>query len=208
MPGARRQPLNRDVIIEAALAIADADGLDKLSMRRLGQRLGVDPMAVYHYVPGKAALLDGIVERIWRAAVLPPPAGEETWQDVLHATFTGLRERLLDHPQAVVLLGTRPSATAGMMRLIEDTLARLAAAGLTGPGAMQLIDSLTGLTVGMVLLEAGGPQGSARETVGPSLAERDLAAYPNLGQVLADGYGHDPAAAFDRALRAVISGWA
>ena len=51
-------------VVETALALVDRDGLDRLSMRRLGAELGVDPMAVYHYIPNKAALLDGLTEAV------------------------------------------------------------------------------------------------------------------------------------------------
>ena len=60
----RREPLSRDRIVEAAMAAADRDGLDGLSMRRLGQQLGVDPMALYRHVRDKEDLLAGIREAV------------------------------------------------------------------------------------------------------------------------------------------------
>lgn len=59
-----REPLSRERIIDTALALVDANGLEALSMRRLGAELGMDPMAAYYYVPSKAALLDAVVEAV------------------------------------------------------------------------------------------------------------------------------------------------
>ena len=59
-----RAPLTKDKIIEKALEVLDADGVDGLSMRRLGEALGVEAMALYHYFPNKDAILDGVLERI------------------------------------------------------------------------------------------------------------------------------------------------
>ena len=59
-----RKPLSRERIVNTAIALVDAEGLDALTMRRLGAKLGMDPMAVYYYVPNKAALLDAVVEAV------------------------------------------------------------------------------------------------------------------------------------------------
>ncbi|GAB3995459.1 hypothetical protein GCM10029992_12750 [Glycomyces albus] len=67
-----RPPLTRKRIIEAAVAIVDESGVERLTMRTLGERLGVDPMAVYHHLPNKAAVLDGVVEHMWAGSNCPP----------------------------------------------------------------------------------------------------------------------------------------
>ena len=75
-----RPALSREYILHTALRIVDRDGPDKLTMRRLGAELGVDPMAVYHYLPNKAALFDGITEAIWASLDLDDVI------DVMHVT--------------------------------------------------------------------------------------------------------------------------
>ena len=69
---AKRVPLTRAHIVEGALAIIDTDGLEGLTMRRLGQWPGVDPMAVYHHLPNRGAVLDGIVQHLWDGVTLAP----------------------------------------------------------------------------------------------------------------------------------------
>lgn len=202
-----RVPLTRAQIVEAALAIVDTGGAESLTMRRLGQRLGVDPMAVYHHLPNKAAVLDGIVEHLWDGVRLAPPTPGESWQAVLFEVFTAFRVRLLQHPRAVAIIGTRPSVTPAMFRLVEAILQRLDAAGLTGSDAMQLIDCLSGFTVGKVLAETSDVTGGHIEHVGAALASLTPQTHPTLLRALAGGYQFLPDEEFNRGLRALIDGW-
>ena len=120
-----RPALSREFILRTALRIVDDEGPDKLTMRHLGAVLGVDPMAVYHYLPNKAALFDGIVETIWSfigPASIPTEGG---WRQRLAGAMHSFRDVLRQHPRAVAILGTRP-----IWRL-----ANLAAWGLTMGGA-------------------------------------------------------------------------
>lgn len=202
-----RVPLTREHIVEAALAIVDADGAESLTMRKLGQRLGVDPMAVYHHLPNKAAVLDGIIEHLWDGVRLGPATPGESWQAVLFEVFTAFRVRLLQHPRAVAIIGTRPSVTPAMFRLVEAILQRLEVAGLTGSEAMQLIDCLSGFTIGKVLAETSDVSGGHAEHVGAALASLTPQTHPALLRALAGGYGFAPEEGFERGLRALIDGW-
>ncbi len=203
-----RVPLTREHIVEAALAIVDADGAESLTMRRLGQRLGVDPMAVYHHLPNKAAVLDGIIEHLWDEVRLPDASPGERWQDVLAGVFTALRVRLLRHPRAVGIIGTRPSVSPAMLRLVDAVLRRLEAAGLAGPEAMQLIDCLSAFTIGKVLSEASDSGGGHEEHIAAALSSLTPQTHPALTKTLAQGYGFAPEAEFARGLHALIGGWA
>ncbi len=78
-----RPALSRRFILETALHIVDRDGPDGLTMRRLGTELGVDPMAVYHYVPSKTALFDGITEAIWASLDVRDINPDDSWQQQL-----------------------------------------------------------------------------------------------------------------------------
>lgn len=202
-----RVPLAREQIIERALAIVDSDGAESLTMRRLGQALGVDPMAVYHHLPNKAAVLDGIVELLWDGVRLPPTKPDERWQEVLAGVFTAFRARLLEHPRAVAILGARPSVTPALFRLVEAILQRLEAAGLTGNDAMQLIDCLSGFTIGKVLAETSDLTGGHAEHVGAALTSLTTQTHPTLLRALAEGYGFAPEEEFSRGLHALIDGW-
>lgn len=202
-----RPPLTREHIVEGALAIIDSDGPQGLTMRRLGQWLGVDPMAVYHHLPNKAAVLDAAVEHLWDGVPLPPAQPGESWREVLAGVFMAFRDRLMQHPRAVVVVGSRPSVSPAMLRLVETILQRLEAAGLGGVEAMQLVDCLSGYTIGKVLAETSDLAGGHAEHVGAALASLTPQTHPALITALAGGYDFAPEQQFTRGLRALIDGW-
>ena len=205
-PAAPREPLTRERIVAAALELIDAEGADGLSMRRLGQRLGVDPMAIYYHVPNKAALHDGVVEHLWAGLTLPEAAAPGQWRALLHRVFSDFRARLLEHPRAAVLIGTRPATSAAMLRLIDEVLGLVEAAGLPAGDAMQLIDCLSGYTIGKVLAETAesvAASGEVAQTLGGLTAD----SHPHVIGALMAGYGADPDAQFDRGLTALLEGW-
>ncbi|RRS01730.1 TetR/AcrR family transcriptional regulator C-terminal domain-containing protein [Glycomyces terrestris] len=203
-----RPPLTRERIIEAAFAIVDEAGVDRLTMRMLGERLGVDPMAVYHHLPNKAAVLDGIVEHLWGGVELPAPSDGESWQFVIGEVFRAFRRRLLAHPRAAPVVGTRPAVSPAMLALVEGILARLHRAGFAGRDAMVLIDCLAGYTIGKVLAETSAALGD--EATGPvaaALATVTPQTHPFLVREIAGGYALAPDDQFERGLAALIGGW-
>src|SRR5215470_18493570 len=101
MTMADRIPLSRERIITAAVAIVDEQGLEGLSMRKLGAALGVEAMSLYNHIANKDALLDGIHERILVCLELPPHA--RTWQAFVHHQALELHGALLAHPHAIPL---------------------------------------------------------------------------------------------------------
>ncbi|ASO21250.1 AcrR family transcriptional regulator [Actinoalloteichus hoggarensis] len=199
----RRPALSRDRIIRAALALIDRDGLDALSMRRLGAELGVDPMAVYYHLPDKAALFDGVVEAVYSevdvdAAALPGP-----WPDLLAAYLRRLRTVLRRHPHAVAVIATRPGYTASVLEPADRAVGRLKEEGLTARAAMEITHACRAYTIGFVLAEVGAPLG------GPTRAPREAigsADYPHLVEAMAEGYRPDEQ--YEAGLRAMLDGFA
>lgn len=204
----RRAPLSRDRIVAAALAEVDEVGAEGLTMRRLGQRLGVDPMAVYHHVPGKAALLDGIVERLWRGVDLGVEHDGEQWQQLLVDAFTSFRTSVQSHPRAATVVGTRPAVSPGMLALVDALLGRLESAGLPATEAMPLIDSLTAYTVGKVLQESMLLDEGTARVVGSALQSVTPESHPHLVSAMSTGYDRGPDDDFARGIRAIVDGWA
>jgi TetR/AcrR family tetracycline transcriptional repressor len=151
-PATQRAPLTRRRVFEAALAVVDREGLDALSMRRLGADLGVDPMAVYRHVDGKDAVLDGIAELLW--AKLPPPAAGEDWIDGLRSFARSLRGLFRQHPHAAPLLLQRfvllPRAA---LEAVHAHLEALRGAGLDEERAAQVIRTLISFSTGYGLAE-------------------------------------------------------
>src|SRR5919206_4716295 len=92
--------LSREKVLAAALAVADTEGLEAVSFRRLASDLGVTPMALYRYVDNKEALLDGIGDLVLSELELPePPTGG--WRDQLRAAAWSFRAVLIAHPAVV-----------------------------------------------------------------------------------------------------------
>ena len=121
--------ITRDQVVRTALGIIDRDGVDGLSMRRLGRVLGRDPMTLYRYADTKTALLDGVVELVLDE--LTVDSTDNDWQSQLRLVAHRFRTIAVAHPNVVALLVTRPLATPlalrphGTLRPLEATLALL-----------------------------------------------------------------------------------
>lgn len=202
---ASRPTLSTPVIVDAAIALLDRDGLEAFSMRRLGAELGVDPMSIYHYLPNKDALFDAIVDEIWVRAEPAEPASDQTWWEVAAQPFHALRRQLLAHPGVTPILGSRPIVTPHMLDMTDRTLGWLDAAGLPPAPAMQLLDCLMGYTVGKVLAEVRG--GDERAGEPGALAALTPQSHPWLAGALHGGYGWQPEEEFARGLDALLRGW-
>jgi len=152
-----RRGLDREQVLRAALALVDAEGLDALSMRRLGAQLGCDPMAIYRHTPNRDALLDGIAELV--TDQLPAPSATTDWQQALRDSAHAFRQLALAHPHVAPLLITRPLATPiglrplGTLRPLERTLAVLIDAGFTPPDALGVYRAYASFVNGHILTE-------------------------------------------------------
>ncbi len=140
-------PLSRERIIEAALHIADSQGLRRLTMRRLGDALQVEAMAIYHHLPrGKDALMDALAEHVTTVHV--EAAG--SWQDSARAWCRASRAALREHPGVLALALTKPpkgrAATA-----VREQVEQLADAGLAD--APQAVRALRAYVFGAVAVE-------------------------------------------------------
>lgn len=136
-------------VVDAALAIADADGLDQLSMRRLSTELGVTPMAIYHHVAGKEALLDLVADESLRA--LPEVNTSAPCAAELERTFTELHHLFLAHPALAEAIAQRPLEGPRATRVGEAVLELLARAGVSDADAVSALLALTQYTLGASL---------------------------------------------------------
>ena len=130
-PAADRVPLTRDRILSAAIAIADAEGIDALTMRRLGSAVGVEAMSLYHHVPGKDALLDGITDAALRDVALPPPSPE--WRANIRTIARSTHAALLRHPWAARQMLSR--TIPARFQYMECLLGNLRTGGLSAAQA-------------------------------------------------------------------------
>ena len=162
-PRSGQEVLTRERILEAALAIVDEDGVEALSMRRLAAALGVDPMAIYHHVPGKPAVLDGLVERVFGTL----PAGRKAgamWQEQVRAFARSYYALLRAHLHLVIYLtaDARSGAPAALVAG-EALYAALADAGLGNADVVRAADTLVDYLHGFALAERGGALGEPGE---------------------------------------------
>ncbi|GAA4495997.1 hypothetical protein GCM10023191_037360 [Actinoallomurus oryzae] len=163
MTGARRggrPPLiSRDDVVAAAIAIIDAEGLDALTMRGIGARLGVAAMSLYRHLPNRDAVLAAVVNRLVTEVVVDVPA-DARWPDALRALALGYREMLLRHPHAVPLLATQPVDVDTGMALAAPALDRSRAAGIGADDAVTAVQSVIVFVLGHALAQVGTPPGA------------------------------------------------
>jgi AcrR family transcriptional regulator len=172
-----RAGLSRGLILDAAVALVDREGLDGLSMRKLGATLGVEAMTLYHYVPNKAALLDGLVEWVVQhSATAPALADGLPWDRILRRYAETLRTTLLSHPGVLPLFFTRPAVTPPALKAVEDGLRVLSEAGFALPRALDMINVLSIFVFGHAMAEAGTPELSRRGGPGSAAALAQLGA--------------------------------
>jgi AcrR family transcriptional regulator len=150
----RRAPLDRRRIAEEALRIIDADGLEQLSMRRLGAELGVEGMAIYHHFHNKAELLDGVLELLLEELAVPPESAG-TPLERLRRLFEGTRSVAIRHPHAFMLLPTRRFNTARAFEYYERLLRLFRDAGFDMAESARFWRLLAGYVTGAGLAEIG-----------------------------------------------------
>ena len=128
-PREPRVPLSRERVIEAAGEIADKQGIDALTMRGLGQRLGVEAMSLYHYVAGKDELYEGLLDLV--EAEIAVPDEDVPWKDRLRTIAISSFRALRRHPWAASLMSTSVKVRPGRLRIMESMLGTLRQAGFS-----------------------------------------------------------------------------
>jgi AcrR family transcriptional regulator len=182
----RRQPLSKERVIQTAVALADREGIDSLSMRRLAQALGVAAMTLYHYVPNKEELLDGMVEVVFAEIAVPASDGE--WRTALRARAVSTRAALNRHPWAIGLLESRRTPGPESMRLHNDVLGCLREAGFSIELAVHAYSVQDAYIYGFAQQEKSVPFESPEEITAVIADQvKNVEESPDLG-ALADEY--------------------
>ena len=155
-PRGRGRPakLSSESILSAALALLDREGAEALTMRRLGGELGVEAMSLYRHVADRAALLEGLADRL--AAEVEPRDGGGDWADALRGFAGDLRSIARRHPAAFALVGSRTLNTPNVLGPIEDVLASLRRGGFTPARAIFAYRLVAAYARGYALAEING----------------------------------------------------
>lgn len=201
----KRSAVSAASIVDAALSIIDRRGMDGLTMRRLGQELGVDPMTIYRHFPNKGAVLDGVMERIWLPSTSKPPPRDPPGRSSSPPSCTACARRC-----SLTLVRSRSLAPARprdrLFLLMEKLIGVLVSAGMEiDDGSAELLNALVNYTVGHVLAESGDPVGGDADPHSNLLVSP--LHFPNLAAVFNSGWQYDPHHQYDRALRSMIEGW-
>ena len=151
---AKRRPLSRRRVLEAAVRFADREGLDALSMRKLGAELGVEAMSLYNHVPNKDALLDGMVEVL--LGELEVPSERAAWEERVREAYRGFRRLARRHPNVFPLLVLRPPDTMDGVWLVEEFLKTMRGAGFDAPTALYAFRTLSAYATGYAMAEIRG----------------------------------------------------
>jgi AcrR family transcriptional regulator len=202
MPPRPRAGLSRDRVLRTALDLVDHEGVDALSMRRLGRELGVEAMSLYSYVENKQDLIEGVVEQVFRQMPLVEP-GPGEWPDRLSAHASMFRDVLLRHPNAVVLVAGRPLVTDGTMAFVESALVELQAYGLDLQTADMVLGTIAAYVIGSVC-EQTGEASRAAAGYAPHAQEGAVRRFPNVVAVTSGAPDRDVEFAFG--LSVVIAG--
>jgi AcrR family transcriptional regulator len=177
---APRTPLTSERVLQAAVALADREGVESLSMRRLARELGVEAMSLYHHVPGKQALLDGMVDLVFGEIELPAADGD--WKAAMRRRAVSAREVLNRHPWAINLMESRRTPGPANLRHHDAVIGCLRQAGFPVALTAHAYSILDAYIYGFAVQEASLPFDTPEETA--ELASEMMEAFP------VDAYPH------------------
>lgn len=198
-PGARSPKLTREQIAEVAVAIADAEGYEAVSMRRIADDLGVGTMTLYYYVRTKHDLVDLMDDHLMAEALLPPGKIPKGWREGLAAIAHASRAAFLRHPWALRWLSSATMGPNGLKH-VEQSMQVVAEMPLDLPDKLQVLGMVDDFVFGHVVrASATWVHGTDRKSMKSfaDFATRELATggYPTLAAILGD---QDPIEAFYR----------
>jgi AcrR family transcriptional regulator len=149
----RRVPLSRDRVLRAAISMVDQDGIESLSMRKLGHALGVEAMALYNHVANKDDILDGIVDLVLDEFELP--SADEDWEASIRRCAISGHDALLRHPWACNLIMSSSRVRPARLRYLEALLRRLRQAGFSAEETSHAYHALDSHILGFTLWQLG-----------------------------------------------------
>ena len=209
-PAEGRARLSRDRVLRAAMAVADAGGLETLTMRTLGQELGVGPMALYRHVASKDDLVDGIVDLVFDQIELPAPGAD--WRTAMRDRAIAVRDALMRHRWAIGLMESRRNPGPANLRHHDAVIGNLRAAGFDMAMAAHAYSLLDSYIYGFAQTQMNLPFESTTEIAEVAeemLAPFPLNAYPNLAAFITEHAmkpGYDYGDEFEYGLDVILGG--
>ena len=188
---APRVPLSRERVLRAAAAFADENGIETLSMRKLGEAVGVEAMSLYNHVASKEDLLDGMIDLVFSEIELPSAA--EGWKRAMRQRAISVRTALSRHRWAISLMESRTSPGPATLRHHDAVLGCLREAGFSLELAAHAYSALDSYIYGFALQERGLPFNTP--------AESSALAHAMLARLPADDYPHLAEFTFEHVLQ-------
>jgi len=206
----KRVPLSRERVLCGALAVADAEGVGALTMRSLAGHLDVKPMALYHHVANKSAIIDGIVDLVFSEIELPAVGGD--WRTEMERRARSARQVLRRHSWAIELLQSRTSPGPATLKHHDAVIGALRKAGFSVPmtaHAFALLDSyIYGFALSEASLPINGPE-TVAEVAESMMLQYLVKDYPHLAEFSSEHIlkpGYDFGAEFNFGLALILDG--
>jgi AcrR family transcriptional regulator len=206
----RREPLTRERVLRTAVQRADEGGLAALSMRKLGQELGVEAMALYHHFASKDDLVTGMVDVVFNEIDLPVRKAD--WRSAMRRRAISVRDALLRHRWAIGLMESRRSPGPATLRHHDAVLGNLRAAGFSVEQAAHAYSLLDSYVYGFALTKMSLPFETEEEVADVAQTMLDPfpeGEYPNLVEFITEHAmkpGYDYADEFEYGLDVVLDG--
>ncbi len=201
--------LTRERVLRAALDMADELGVESLSMRRLGSRLGVEAMSLYNHVEGKEDVLDGILELV--IGEIAVPAAGVDWRTAMRERAVSARQAFSRHPWAAALMDSRTSSGPDRLRYFDAMIGCLAGAGFpleTVGRALSILDSyIYGFAIQRGNMAAEGDD-RAEDRAGKMRGAAPDESYPHLARMIewTMEHGYDEGTDFEFGLSLILDG--
>jgi AcrR family transcriptional regulator len=205
----RRIPLNRDRVLNAAISMVDEGGVEALSMRKLGQTLGVEAMSLYNHVANKDDILDGIVDFVLSEIELP--SADEDWETAIRKCAISAHDSFVRHPWACNLVMSSPRVRPARLRYMESLLRRLREAGFSAEATYHAYHALDSHILGFTLWQAGHSidREKLADLVATFFQQLPFDEYPYLAEHAEQhmtGFGHEEEGEFEFGLRLILDG--
>ena len=205
-----RVPLSRELVLRTALRLADQGGLESLSMRKLGQELGVEAMALYYHFANKDEIVDGIVDLVFAEIALPASGAD--WKTAMRERGIALRDSLLRHRWAIGLMEARRNPGRANLRHHDAVIGSLRAGGFDMAMAAHAYSLLDAYIYGFALTKMNLPFDTTTdiaEMAESMLAPFPMGEYPNLAAFITEHAmkpGYDFADEFEYGLDVILDG--
>jgi AcrR family transcriptional regulator len=185
--GAARGRLNRERVLNTAIALADESGIESLTMRRLGEELGVEAMSLYNHVANKEDLLNAMVDAVF--AEIELPSHSDDWKTAMRKRSFSFRETLSRHPWATALKDSGTNPGPATLRHHDRVIGTLRNAGFSIAMAAHAFSALDSYIYGFAMQEKSLPFHTEEETAAMAhimLAQLPVDEYPYLAELTAD----------------------